>query len=166
MSSHITTRATGSAAGGSAAVDPVSPWDGQSEPTAATPQDLCALSGMPKNLCGLYSALVDADDQGDAQALGRLGWALFTKAGEAQQAQDDAVGLLAELRAVACAVAAADGNPASLDLLHHVLAKYGWLPPPDATPLQMLAAPPKEPRSAGPAQRSATQDPMHHAYRR
>jgi hypothetical protein len=37
MNSHITTRAPGSAADGYAAVDPVSPWDGQSEPTAATP---------------------------------------------------------------------------------------------------------------------------------
>jgi hypothetical protein len=165
MSSHITTGATGSAADGSAALDPVSPRDGQSEPTVAAPEDLCALSGMPKKLCALYSALVDADDQGDAQALARLGWVLFTQAGEAQQAQDEAVGLLAELRAAACAVAAADGSPASLGLLHHVLAKHGWLPPPDATPLQMLAAPPKEPRSSGPAQRSATPEPLHHAYR-
>jgi hypothetical protein len=128
MSSHITTR-----------------WDGQDEPTAATPKDLCVLSGMPKSLCGLYSALVEADDQDDAQALARLGWALFTKAGEAEQAQDEAVGLLAELRAAACAVAA-DRSAGSLGLLRHVLAKHGWLPRPDATSLQALAAPSSSPR--------------------
>jgi hypothetical protein len=129
MSSHITTR-----------------WDGQDEPTAA-PKDLCVLSGLPKSLCGLYSVLVEADDQGDAQALARLGWVLFTKAGEAQQAQDEAVGLLAELRAAACAVAA-DGNAGSLGLLRHVLAKHGWLPPPDITPLQAFAAPSSSPAPA------------------
>jgi hypothetical protein len=121
MSSHIATR-----------------WDGQDEPAAAAPKDLCALSGMPKSLCGLYSALVEADDQGDAQALARLGWVLFTKAGEAEHAQDEAAGLLAELRAAACAVAA-DGSAGSLGLLRHVLAKHGWLPPPGVTALQALA---------------------------
>ena len=98
-------------------------------------KDLCVLSGMPKDLCGLYSALVDADDQGDTQALARLGWVLFTKAGTAQEAHHEAVGLLAELRAAACAVVADEGSPASLGLLRAVLAKRGWLPPPGATPL-------------------------------
>lgn len=106
-------------------------------------KDLCVLSGMPKDLCGLYSALVDADDQGDTQALARLGWVLFTKAGTAQEAHHEAVGLLAELRAAACAVVADEGSPASLGLLRAVLAKRGWLPPPGATPLQALAMPPR-----------------------
>ena len=110
--------------------------------------DLCALSGMPKDLCGLYSALVDADDQGDTQALARLGWALFTKAGMAHEAHHDAVGLLTELRSVAGAVVAGKGSPASLGLLRDVLAKRGWLPPPNATPLQVLATPPNGSRSA------------------
>jgi hypothetical protein len=130
MSSHIATR-----------------WDGQDEPAAETPKNLYALSGMPESLCGLYSALVEADDQGDALALARLGWVLFTKAGEAEQAQDEAAGRLAELRAAACAVAA-DGSAGSLGLLRHVLAKHGWLPPPGVTALQALAAPLSSPSPA------------------
>jgi hypothetical protein len=110
--------------------------------------DLCALSGMPKDLCGLYSALVDADDQGDTQALARLGWVLFTKASMAQEAHHEAVGLLTELRTAACVMVAGEGSLASLGLLHEVLAKRGWLPPPDATPLQVLATPPNGSRSA------------------
>jgi hypothetical protein len=110
--------------------------------------DLCALSGMPKDLCGLYSALVDADDQEDTQALARLGWALFTKASTAHEAHYEAVGLLTELRTAARAVVAGEGSPASLGLLRAVLANYGWLPPSDATPLQVLATPPDSSWSA------------------
>ncbi|HEY6309500.1 MAG TPA: hypothetical protein VIY52_01645 [Streptosporangiaceae bacterium] len=113
-----------------------------------TMNDMCALSGMPKDLCGLYSALVDADDQEDTQALARLGWALFTKVSTAQEAHHEAVGLLTELRAAASAVVAGKGSPASLGLLRDVLAKRGWLPPPNATPLQVLATSPNDSRSA------------------
>lgn len=73
--------------------------------------------------------------------LARLGWDLFTMASAAQQAHCEAVGLLAELRAAARAATAGEGSPASLALLRHVLARHGWLPPPDATPLQVLATP-------------------------
>jgi hypothetical protein len=111
-------------------------------------RDICALSGVPKDLCGLYSALVDADDQEDTQALTRLGWVLFSEASTAQDAHHEAVGLLTELRAAACAVIAGEGSPASLSLLREVLATRGWLPPPNATPLQVLAAPPNGSRSA------------------
>jgi hypothetical protein len=85
--------------------------------------------------------LIEADDRGDAVALARLGWVLFAMADTTQQAHREAVDLLAELRAGARAAAAGDGSPASLALLRHVLAKHGWLPPPDKTPLQVLAAP-------------------------
>jgi hypothetical protein len=112
--------------------------------------DSCALSGMPKNLCGLYSTLVDADDQGDTQALARLGWVLFTMVSEAQEACDEAVGLLTELRTATCAAVAGEGSPAALGLLREVLAKHGWLPPPNATPLQVLATPPNGSHSAVP----------------
>ena len=110
--------------------------------------DPCALSGMPKDLCGLYSALVDADEQGNTQALARLGWVLFTMVSTAQEARYEAVGLLTELCGAARVVVAGAGSPASLGLLRNVLAKHGWLPPPDATPLQVLAAPPNGSRSA------------------
>lgn len=110
--------------------------------------DLCSLSGMPKDLCGLYSALVDADDQEDTQALARLGWVLFTMVSEVQEAHHEAVRVLTELRTAACAVVAGESSPASLGLLREVLAKHGWLPPPDATPLQVLAAPPNGSLSA------------------
>jgi hypothetical protein len=110
--------------------------------------DLCALSGMPKDLCGLYSALVDADDQGDTQALARLGWALFTKVSTVHEAHHEVVDLLTELRTAARAVIAGDGSPASLGLLRVVLASHGWLPPSDATPLQVLSMPPRSSRSA------------------
>jgi hypothetical protein len=113
-----------------------------------TMNDLCALSGMPKDLCGLYSVLVDADDQGDTQALARLGWALFTKTSTAHEAHHEAVGLLTELRTAAGAVIAGEGSAASLGLLRAVLARHGWLPPSDATPLQVLATPPNGSRSA------------------
>jgi hypothetical protein len=110
--------------------------------------DPCALSGMPKDLCGLYSALVDADEQGNTQALARLGWVLFTMVSTAQEARYEAVGMLTELRGAARVVVAGAGSPASLGLLRNVLAKHGWLPPPDATPLQVLATPPNGSRSA------------------
>jgi hypothetical protein len=96
---------------------------------------------MPADLSGLYGRLLEADDRGDAVTLARLCWALLTVADTAQQAEREAVGLLAELRAAAGAAAAGNGNPASLALLRHVLAKHGWLPPLGATPLQVLAAP-------------------------
>lgn len=110
--------------------------------------DQCALSGMPKDLCGLYSALVDADDQENTQALARLGWVLFTMVSTAQEAHHEAVDLLTELRAAACSVVAGEGSPASLGLLRYVLAKRGWLPPPNTTPLQVLAMPPNGSGSA------------------
>lgn len=111
------------------------PWQ------VVTMSDMCALSGMPKSLCGLYSTLVDADDQGDTQALARLGWALFTMVSEVQEARNETDDMLTELRAATCAVIAGEGSPASLSLLRVVLAKHGWLPPPNATPLQVLASP-------------------------
>jgi hypothetical protein len=95
----------------------------------------------PEDLSELYSVLVDADDQGDAPALGRLGWTLFTMASTARQAYDEAAGLLDELRAASRAAVAGDGSPGSLALLRHVLTRHGWLPLPNATPLQALSAP-------------------------
>jgi hypothetical protein len=95
----------------------------------------------PEDLSELYSVLVDADDQGDAPALGRLGWTLFTMAGTAQQAYCEAAALLDELRAASRAAVAGDGSPGSLALLRHVLTRHGWLPLPNATPLQVLSAP-------------------------
>lgn len=92
-------------------------------------------------LLALYRALLDADDQSDAQALASLGWQLFALASAAQQANREAAGLLDELCAGARAAVAGSGSPASLALLSHVLAKHGWLPKPGATPLQVLAAP-------------------------
>ena len=59
-----------------------------------------------------------------------LGWVLFSEASTAQDAHHEAVGLLTELRAAACAVIAGEGSPASLSLLRKVLATRGWLPPP------------------------------------
>jgi hypothetical protein len=115
--------------------------NGESEPTAATPAELRAL----------YCALVDADDQGDAPALGRLGWSLFTMASATQQAHWEAVSLLDELRAAARAAIAGAGSSASLALLRHVLTKHGGMPPPGATPLEVLSAPPGRgmPRARG-----------------
>jgi hypothetical protein len=110
-------------------------------------RNICALSGVPKDLCGLYSALVDADDQNDTQTLARLGWVLFSQASAAQDAHHETLGLLTELRTAACAVVAGEGSPASLGLLREVLAARGWLPPPSATPLQVLATPPNGSRS-------------------
>lgn len=94
-----------------------------------------------EELSALYRTLIDADDRGDAAALARLGWALFTRASTAQHAHREAIGLLTELRTAARAATAGDGSPASLAPLRHVLATHGWLPPRDATPLQVLAAP-------------------------
>jgi hypothetical protein len=104
--------------------------------------DRAARAG-PADLASLYGRLLEADDRGDAVTLARLCWALLTVADAAQQAERETAGLLAELRAAAGAAAAGagDGNPASLALLRHVLAKHGWLPPLGATPLQVLAAP-------------------------
>jgi hypothetical protein len=64
-----------------------------------------------------------------------------TKCGHRVQSYGaDAMCLLSELCAAARATVAGQGSPASLALLREVLAKHGWLPPPGATPLQMLAA--------------------------
>jgi len=101
-----------------------------------------AATGLPKDLFALYGELIDADDQGDVATLARLGWILFTTASAAQQAHHEAADRLNELRTAARAAIAGDGSPASLALLRHVLAKHGWLPPLDATPLQVLAEPP------------------------
>lgn len=68
-----------------------------------------------------------------------MGWILFAITSKAQHAQREALILLMELRAAASAVSAGNGSHASLALLRHVLATHGWLPPPNATPLQVLA---------------------------
>jgi len=103
----------------------------KNEPTATT----------SANLFGLYGALIDADDQADAQVLARLGWTLFTMASEAQQARYGVTHLLDEVLIAARAAAAGHGSPAALAILCQVLGRHGWLPPAKATPLQMLAAP-------------------------
>jgi hypothetical protein len=95
----------------------------------------------PEELPEFYRALMEADDRGDAMALARLGWALYTMASVAEQAHREALGLLGELRTAARAATAGHGSPASMAPLRHVLARHGWLPPHDATPLQALAAP-------------------------
>jgi hypothetical protein len=100
-----------------------------------------ALRAMPTDLSELYKPLLEADDRNDAVMLARLAWSLFSMADAAQQAYSQAVSLLDELRGAAGATSAGEGSQASLALLRHVLAKHGWLPPPDATPLQVLAAP-------------------------
>jgi hypothetical protein len=105
----------------------------------------------PEELSALYRTLIDADDREDAAALARLGWVLFAKASSAQHAHREAVGLLTELRTAARAATAGDGSPASLAPLRHVLATHGWLPPREATPLQVLAAPSRGAWSAWPA---------------
>lgn len=92
-----------------------------------------------EEVSALYRALIDADDRGDAVALARLGWALFTMASTAQQAHREAVDVLHELRTAARAATVGGGSPASLAPLRHVLARRGWLPPCGATPLQVLA---------------------------
>lgn len=89
----------------------------------------------------LYPALLDADDRGDAQALARIGWTLFGTASATQQAYHETAGLLEELRLAARVATAGAGSPASLALLRKVLCRHGWMPPRDATPLQVLAAP-------------------------
>lgn len=96
---------------------------------------------MPEELSEFYQALMEADDRGDAVTLARLGWALFTMASTAEQAFQEALGPLGELRTAARAATAGHGSPASIAPLRHVLARHGWLPPHDATPLQALAAP-------------------------
>ena len=116
------------------AADPRSPWD---------ENDLVTVT--PKDLIPLYRALIDADDRGDAAALARLGWTLFSIASTAQEARREAITLLSELRAAARAASVGGESRASLALLSHVLARHGWLPPPDATPLQVLSAPPGGP---------------------
>jgi hypothetical protein len=99
----------------------------------------------PRNLFPIYGELMDADERGDAVALAGLGWTLFAMASADRQAHHEAADLLNELRTAARAAIAGAGSPASLALLQHVLAKHGWLPPPDATPLQMVAEPPRFP---------------------
>ena len=116
------------------AVGPVPPGYGENKTTKTA-------TTTPEELSELYQALMDADDRGDPEALARLGWVLFTMASVAQQAHRESAGLLGELRTAARAAIAGDGSPASLAPLRHVLASRGWLPPRDATPLQVLAAP-------------------------
>jgi hypothetical protein len=89
----------------------------------------------------LYSALVEAEDRGDTQVLARLSWVLFAEVSMVRQANQEAVSALAELRAATRAAVADNSSPASLAILRHVLAGRGWVPPPHASPLQMLAAP-------------------------
>ncbi len=114
-----------------AAVGSVPPGYGENKTATTTPEELSEL----------YQALMDADDRGDPEALARLGWVLLTMASVAQQAHRESAGLLGELRTASRAVIAGEGSPASLAPLRHVLARRGWLPPRDATPLQVLAAP-------------------------
>jgi len=102
----------------------------------------------PEELSALYRTLIDADDRGDAAGLAQLGWALFTKVSTVQHAHHEAMGLLAELRTAARTATAGGGSPASLAPLRHVLAVHGWLPPREASPLQMLADPARGHRSA------------------
>ena len=99
------------------------------------------VTASPDELLELYRMLLDADDRGEVAELARLGWTLFTIASSAQQAHREAVELLVELKTAARAAIAGEGSPAALALLRHVLARHGWLPPRDATPLQILAAP-------------------------
>ncbi len=89
----------------------------------------------------LYGALMEADDRGDAPALARLAWELFAVASAAEQATTEALAALTELATAARTTAAASGSAASLAVLRAVLAKRGWLPPRDLSPLQVLAAP-------------------------
>jgi hypothetical protein len=89
----------------------------------------------------LYGALMEADDRGDAPALARLAWELFAAASAAEQATAEALAALTELATAARTTAAASGSAASLAVLRTVLAKRGWLPPRDLSPLQVLAAP-------------------------
>jgi hypothetical protein len=91
-------------------------------------------------LSALYPALMDADDRRDAQALARLGWALFEMASRAQIAHRETVAMLDDVCIAARVATAGRGSPASLALLRAVLARHGRLPPGDATPLQVLAA--------------------------
>jgi hypothetical protein len=107
------------------------PAGGQARPATTSPEDLPVL----------YRVLTDADERSDPAALGRIGWQLFSMTCAAQLAHSEAVYLLSELRGAARAAVAGQGSPASLALLRHVLARHGWLPPPSATPLQVLAAP-------------------------
>lgn len=93
-----------------------------------------------ERLVTLYPALVNADDRADAPALAALGWELFGIASMAQQAHLEAGAQATELCVAARVVTVGRGSPASLDLLRTVLARYGWLPRADATPLQVLAA--------------------------
>jgi len=114
------------------AVGGTSPADTSSgEPAIETPTDLSRL----------YVAFKDADDQGDAQALARLGWVLFAMVSTAEHGHREMAGLLGELRSAARAAVSGGGSPASMAILRHALTGHGWLPPPDATPMQMLAAP-------------------------
>jgi hypothetical protein len=89
----------------------------------------------------LYGALMDADDRGDAPALARLAWELFAVASAAEQTNAAALAVLTELATAARITTAASGSAASLAVLRDVLAKRGWLPPRDLSPLQVLAAP-------------------------
>jgi hypothetical protein len=97
-----------------------------------------------EDLLVLYGALMEADDHSDVPSLVRLGWHSFSMICSAQYAHSEAVGMLSELCAAARATVAGQGSPASLALLRAVLAKHGWLPPPGATPLQVIAAPAPE----------------------
>lgn len=95
----------------------------------------------PPDLGALYCALVDADDRGDAPGVARLAWALFALASNAEELNSSVLEVMTELTTAARAAIAGDGSVGSLALLRHVLAKRGWLPPRDASPLQVLAAP-------------------------
>jgi hypothetical protein len=89
----------------------------------------------------VYADLIAADDGGDARALARVAWSLFALASDVCEAHREAIAVLDELCTAARAATAGNGSPASLAVLRAVLAKRGWLPPPSATPLQVLASP-------------------------
>ncbi len=104
-------------------------------------------SPVPDELATSYRSLLDAADRNDNATLTRTARDLFTAANVARETRRETADLLAELRAAAQAAAAGHGSPASLGLLRHVLARHGWLPPAGATPLQVLAAQPRNIRA-------------------
>lgn len=129
------------AAASAGAVDAMSLVEGSLKSRSRKAGEPGPATAASADLSALYPALMDADDRSDSQALARIGWMLFAMASASQQAHDEAIGLLEELRLAARVATAGEGSPASLALLRRVLGRHGWLPPPGATPLQVLAEP-------------------------
>lgn len=120
------------AVGGNHAADSTS---SQRESSGHEPQS------VGDRLAAVYADLMDADDGDDARALAKVAWGLFALTSEVCGAHHEAIAMLDELCTAARAATAGKGCPASLAVLRAVLAKRGWLPPPSATPLQVLASP-------------------------